>query len=385
MCPDKLSDPKDTDSALEAARNISARSFQSLWRIIRQYNPIGSTPQPTVSQQEPPTAYTMRSGGLLKLLSYIPYLLSAGFVLSFFWDFNGLSASLFGSTLAFEGLLKIISVSGLIGFSTNWIAIKMLFKPIRKHPLLGQGLIPAQKDRIAYRLAQTVSSDLINPEIIKQKIHESQAISAFREEASGYIRDIIDNPAFRSEIKQWVVDYVDEMIADPEIRGGLSRKILGQIEDALQTKAVERVALKAYSFIRGREMQQIVDESLTRLPISVENGLDKIDRILDRLPTTFDKHSDSIENIVTALLYRLINQLNVHNLVEENLRQYDEQKLSKIIHSATNEQLSYIQYLGAVLGAVGGFIIWEPVISTAVVSICAIIIFGLDKLLMRLN
>ena len=47
----------------------------------------------------------------------------------------------------------IISVSGLIGYGTNYIAIRMLFRPVSKRPIWGQGLIPAQRDRIIVTLS----------------------------------------------------------------------------------------------------------------------------------------------------------------------------------------------------------------------------------------
>jgi uncharacterized membrane protein YheB (UPF0754 family) len=274
-----------------------------------------------------------------------------------------------------------VSVSGLIGFFTNWLAITMLFKPAEKRPILGHGLIPAQKDRIAYRLAQAVSDDLINPEIIKQKISESNVISRYREQSTKYIKSIIDDPEFRTDLKQWVISYLDEMIADPEIRGALAERILLQIEDAIHDKSFEKVALKAYSFVKGQEMQHIIEEALIQIPTSVEDGLNKMDELLDQLPQKIDEHSEAIENIVTSLLYKLINQLDVHKLVEENLRSYDEQHIANIIRTATNEQLRYIQYLGAVLGFIGGFIIWEPLLSVIVLAVLFGALLVLDQLL----
>src|SRR5699024_10100300 len=102
--------------------------------------------------QSPPPKQQKHSSTALNVLALFPSFLVAAFVISFFWDFAGLSATLLGYTLNFSGLLKIVSVSGLIGFLTNWVAITMLFKPAQKRPLLGHGLIPAQKNRIAYRL-----------------------------------------------------------------------------------------------------------------------------------------------------------------------------------------------------------------------------------------
>lgn len=374
----------DDNNALQVAREKTKQYARSLWRIVSTHAAIDRLNQETPTVHAPPSRFTYRNKGWLNLLAVVPYLLLLMFITSFFWDFNGFVFRSFGMELQMEGLLKILSISGLIGFLTNWIAITMLFKPSQKRPILGYGLIPAQKERIAWRLAQAVSEDLINPEIIKKKIHESQVIARYREESTRYIKGIIDDPSFREELKEWVVQYVDEMIADQEIRAAIAEKILLQIEDALEDKSIEKVALKAYSFIRGQEMQEIIEESLIRLPSSVESGLDKLDDLLDRLPGTIEKHSDTIENIVTSLLYKLINQLDVHALVEDNLKQYDEQKLSNIIRGATNEQLRYIQYLGAVLGTVGGFIIWEPLISIVVLGILAALILLTDQLLFRL-
>lgn len=273
----------------------------------------------------------------------------------------------------------------MIGFLTNWLAIKMLFRPTKKRPILGQGLIPAQKERIAYRLAVAVSEDLINPEIIKKKIHESQAITKYREKATDYIKAIIDDPEFRLELKKLVVSYVDEMVADPEIRGTLAKTVIEQIEGAIEQNSFERVALKAYSFLKGQEMQDLVEEALNKVPGGVEKGLDKMDTFLDDLPNRIDKHSSTIEDIVTSLLYKLINQLDVHSLVEDNLRQYDEKRLEIMIKNASNDQLRYIQYLGAVLGTLGGFVIWQPLASLAVLGFIILITLGLDSLLVKMK
>ena len=322
---------------------------------------------------------------LIKLLFLFPLFLLIGFVISFWWDFNGLGTTIFGYQIQYEGLLKVLTISGLIGFMTNWVAIKMLFRPTHKRPILGQGLIPAQKDRIAYRLARAVSEDLINPEIIKQKIHESKAISKYREKATDYIRNIIDDPSFRSELKILVISYVDEMMAEPEVRENIARNLIKQINETIDQNSFERVALKAYSFFKGQEMQDIVEEALTKLPDGVEKSLDKLDDFLDSLPDRIEKNSTVIEDLVTNLLYRLINQLDVHALVEDNLRNYDEKRLETLIKNASNDQLQYIQYLGAVLGTLGGFIIWKPIASLIVIGGIILLVVSLDTLLLKLK
>jgi uncharacterized membrane-anchored protein YjiN (DUF445 family) len=354
---------------------------KQFWGILqKQIEKQTDTEQSTVARLSPPKKegkYKI----LLKLLFLFPLLLIGTFVTSFYWDFNGVQTTVMGFSVEFEGLMRILSISGLIGFLTNWLAITMLFRPAKRRPIFGQGLVPAQKDRIAFRLAAAVSEDLINPDIIKQKIQQSNAISKYRAQATEYIREVIDDPEFRTDLKALAVNYVDEMVAQPEVRANIAESIIHQIENNIEENSFEKVALKAYSFIKGQEMQALVEDALTKLPGGVEKGLDKLDSFLDTLPDKIEANSSTIENIVTSLLYKLINQLDVHALVEDNLREYDEQRLEKLIKNASNDQLQYIQYLGAVLGTLGGFIIWKPIGSLVLLLLIISITLGLDILL----
>lgn len=371
------------DLALQVAKDKTRSSAKKLWRIIAKYSRIDTLGEQNVTTNAEVEKHQFHSSRLLFALSLVPYFLAALFTFSFYWDFNNISWQVMGYTFQLQGLLKILSVSGLIGFLTNWLAINMLFKPAQKRPILGHGLVPAQKDRIAFKLAQAVSEDLINPDIIKKRIHQSNIIGKYREQTTAYIKNIIDDPDFRTDLKTWVVNYVHEMVADPDIRGAMAKKIITNVEDALEDKAIEKVALKAYSYIKGQEMQYIIEEALTKLPTSVEDGLDKFDGLLDTLPSKIEKHSVEIEDIVTNLLYKLVNQLDVHALVEDNLKEYDEQHISQILQNATNEQLRYIQYLGAILGMIGGFVIWEPLLSVVFLATILGLIISLDMLLMK--
>ena len=110
-----------------------------------------------------------------------------------------------------------------------------------------------------------------------------------------------------------------------------------------------------------------------------------MDEFLDTLPQTIRNNSDTIEEMVTNIIYRLINQLDVHALVEDNLQQYDERRIELLIKNASNEQLRYIQYLGAVLGTLGGFIIWKPIPSISLLILIIGLIVILDFILMKLK
>jgi len=378
----QLSEQKNTGSDYTSAGDTSKKHLKRLWRIISHHSGFDDLSHQSPEKREPKKPRkTAKKPFLFFLLQVVPWVLTVLFAVSFFWDFDGYSISLFGTLYPLSGILRIVTISGLIGFLTNWIAITMLFRPSGKRPILGHGLIPAHKERIAYRLAHAVSEDLINPEIIKHNIHESQVISRYREKSVTWLKSIIDDPVFRNDIKKWVIEYSEAMIADAELRATLAQQVIREVDEALVNRSLEKAALKAYTFLRGKEMQDIIEDAIAGIPSSVEKGFDKLDHFLDELPDKLDRRGDILEEFVTTLLYRLVNQLDVHALVEDNLKTYDEARLEAMIRGATNEQLRYIQYLGAVLGTIGGLVIWQPVISLSAICILLALVFTLDYLI----
>lgn len=368
--------------ALKNAANTTRRQFKKLWKIVSAHTGFDklvadSKKEKSVKPVKPPAKHSF----ILFILQLVPWLLALLFGVSFIWDFDGYAVGIPGFRYPLDGLLRIISISGLIGFLTNWIAITMLFRPSKKRPLLGHGLIPAHKERIAFRLASAVSEDLINPEIIKRKIHESGIITRYREKSLDWFKNIIDDPGFRTDIKNWVVEYSNDILADPDIRSNLARQAISEIDEALVNRSLEKAALKTYTFLRGREMQDIIEDAIAEIPAAVEKGLDNLDHVLDKLPEKIDEQAEAIEEMVTILLYKLVNQLDVHALVEDNLKNYDEGRLENMIRGATNEQLRYIQYLGAVLGTIGGFVIWQPAVSLGLILVLLSVIYLADFLI----
>ena len=84
-------------------------------------------------------------------------------------------------------LLVMILISGAIGWITNWVAIKMLFRP-HKEINLGlfkiQGLIPKRKSEIGSGIASIIQNELISVKDVISNID--------REEFSKRLNSLID-------------------------------------------------------------------------------------------------------------------------------------------------------------------------------------------------
>jgi len=67
-------------------------------------------------------------------------------------------------------------LGGIIALSTNWIAIKMLFRPLNEKRIFGlrvpftPGLIPKERDRLAKKLGEAISTHLLTPDVLADKL-----------------------------------------------------------------------------------------------------------------------------------------------------------------------------------------------------------------------
>jgi len=314
----------------------------------------------------------------------IPWILVAGFGASFLWDFPGMSVRLFGYTLELNGLLRILSVSGLIGFVTNWLAITMLFNPRVSRPILGQGLIPAQRDRVIYRLSRAISDELLNEAIIKRKIEESGVIPRYREMALSVARGVLEDNEFRDDLKSLTVDYVNQLLASDDVRERLVTFTIEKLEEQLG-EGISGIALRLYRFAREEDFRKKLDRAIRDLPTSMDHVLDGMDDMLDRIPAKIEERSEQIEQWATQVVLGFVEQLDVYDMVMTNMKSYDDRKLEDLLKKTSNEQLNYIKYLGGILGAIGGLVIWKPLFAIALLGSVCVVLFGIDETILRIR
>jgi len=317
----------------------------------------------------------------LPLLRVTPWILAVAFALSFAWDFPGVTVSVAGYTIGLEHLLRYTTVSGLIGFGTNWLAITMLFRPREERPIVGQGLVPSQRERVAYRLAQAVSDELINKRIIIQKIRESGLAAQYRDLIVAMAGDVMTDDEIRTELKTLLRTVLRDVLSTPAVQDRIADFTAEQMER--NAEGLPGVALSAYRLFGEEDFQARLRQATRRLPQTVGPILDELDPVLDRLPAHLDRRGDAIEDLLSRLILRLVGTLDVERIIFENVRAYDEQQLEMLLRRTTNEQLNYIKYLGAVLGIVGGLIIWAPAPALTLVTSIGLAVYGVDELLFR--
>lgn len=148
-------------------------------------------------------------------------------------------------------------IGGIIGYVTNKLAIKLIFRPINpiKIPILNIeiiGLIPKRKSEIALKIGEIIQNEFVSvDDILKNIVKEED-----KEKAVNYIKEkvstIIDEKAtlIPSYIKSVIKGYIDEII-EKEVKDSID-----EISDDIIKKAHERV-----------NIQEIVEDKVNSLDL----------------------------------------------------------------------------------------------------------------------
>ncbi|MEX2401398.1 MAG: DUF445 family protein, partial [Rhodothermales bacterium] len=225
------------------------------------------------------------------------------------------------------------------------------------------------------------SEELINEEIIKAKIESSGIIGKYRDVTLTVTRGVIEDPEFRRDLKALTADYLDNILSSRAVRD----RIVEFMEEKIQSLAGTGwtgIALRAYRFWNEEDFQRRLEEAVRELPSSLDTALDEVDHVLDRIPEKIEARSDEIESWVTRAVLGFVEQLDVYDMIISNMEAYDERKLEALIKHTSNEQLNYIKYLGAVLGAIGGLVIWRPFLALGVFAVVGGTLYAVDELLL---
>lgn len=131
-------------------------------------------------------------------------------------------------------------IGAIIGYFTNWLAIKMLFKPRTEKRVAGikvpftPGLIPKEKERIAKSIAESVGEHLINQESVAKTL---------------------DKPEVRNKIKSAVNEKAKGVLNESGTLEQRLKDILGDKYDEKSYIIEEKIYNKAISYVKDSKNQ----------------------------------------------------------------------------------------------------------------------------------
>lgn len=288
-------------------------------------------------------------------------------------------------------------LGGIIGYITNDIAIKMLFRP-RRAIYIGKwklpftpGLIPQQKDRIARSIGTVVSAQLLNAETLRASVLSDESLNAIRMRLLEVMNGLAQNEA---SVKDFVSQYVEESVVErtaAAVKENLERVIVRKMTEAdIGTAIVERSIQKLMDRLRERlniglqtlllnkevtgQIETVLAAAINDwikalAPDIVHTEIDRIgEELLDRrvcdlyqehrdkLPEFADRIVDLYEKVLESNMEKLVRAVDIGGIVYKKVAAFDAEQLENLIFGIMKRELRAIVYLGALLGFLMGFL-----------------------------
>ena len=322
---------------------------------------------------ELPPVPKKRLSGTVLFLRILPYVSLLSFVISLFWDFSGsIALPWHQQVTSYEGILRTVSLTGLVGFLTNWLAVKMLFHPRKRRPLLGQGLISSRKDKITLMLGNKITQEIINPHFIAERFIDSASLEKYQKKWNQMIEKTLNRTELRNDITDLLRRYIASLLHAPKTKKGLEN-LLERIETE-KLGPIEGRIFRVYRLVKGKERiaQEILDAA-ERLNLNLEQHEEGIINILKKLTMggEWEKNGKQKKDawiskeMIRKIVIFLSEQIDIRQIIIDNLNRFDEIRLEKLLWGTTSNQLQYIQYLGCLLGMIAGLFSRFPYESLA--------------------
>lgn len=286
----------------------------------------------------------------------------------------------------------------IIGYVTNNIAIKMLFRPL-KPVYIGKrrvpftpGLIPKEKERIAKTIGGVVSTELLDNDTINKTLLSDGIISGItglveklfnkmklsentvREELYQKLdEDLVDN--MTEQVEEDIAALIHTKLSKFNFGTEISKKVIVNIRNqyiekgkikAAFAKLVDDNMINSLAEPIGKTIDKIVSENSEAIVGDLIKN--ETDRIMDTKTSEIaEKYWHSIPKIKSAVqsvyirtvkndLPKVMEKLNIAKIVEDKINGYNIKEFEDLLFSIMKKELNAIIWLGALLGFVMGFL-----------------------------
>ena len=283
-----------------------------------------------------------------------------------------------------------IVMGTVIGYGTNYLAVKMLFRPKREIKAFGKtlpftpGVIPKQKSQLAKSVGNAVGNKLLTKDVIKQHLLDDRLKSYI----TGSITGVLSKKLGEEIQELWKLDEESYSEKKTALSAGITKLIMDSInsmgigkmvsenapkafsdwvkaEDGFKRRLLNNMlvedVLKAFAEQLGSLAQKFVEENgAVIIRKEVDKKIDETDQctpteLLEKIGFTEDKLlaavSEKYDEIVdSTIIDDLLGKLDIPKMVQEKIDEMDIDMLEELVLNVMKNQLDMIVNLGAVLG-----------------------------------
>ena len=309
-------------------------------------------------------------------------------------------------------------LGGVIGYITNDIAIRMLFRPHTAKYVFGihipftPGIIPKEKGRIAEAVGGVISENLMNKEVLEKYLLSEDMIEKVRSAVEEFIatqqinnetvvqflghylsKEEIDTIA--QNINQSITKQTYEKLADCSVGekvahiaidhvaqkltidgaqellsgiggalGGIGGMAAGLFGGNIVAKFLGMLREPAEHFLAKNINTMLRDNGEDIVSNMIGGEVDAffnkpVSKLLEGHEEQLNQAVNTVEslyrNVITDHLPKILDSIDISKIVRERINEMDVDETEKLIFQVMDKELKAIVWLGALLGCMMGF------------------------------
>ena len=310
-------------------------------------------------------------------------------------------------------------LGGVIGYITNDIAIRMLFRPHKAKYVMGvhipftPGIIPKEKGRIADAIGGVISENLMNKEVLQRYLLSDDMVKKVRSAVGEFISTQQHNG---ETVREFLCHYLTEeevatisrkvsesltkqtyqKLADSSVGEKVAHIVVNHVAEKLGVNGAQEllaglgsamgglggmaaglfganIVAKFLGMLRDPAERFLADHINTMLKNNgeeiVSNMLGgEIEGFLNKpMCKQLEGHDDQLKQVVNTIesiycaiindhLPKILESIDISKIVRERINEMDVNETEKLIFQVMDKELKAIVWLGALLGLVMGSI-----------------------------
>lgn len=280
-------------------------------------------------------------------------------------------------------------IGSVIGYFTNYLAVKMLFRPLKPVKIgkftlpFTPGIIPKGRDRLAKAIGGAVGNSLLTEEVLQETLLSDKMMEKVSDAVDKWLSENRENETPLRELlesftgsSEQLMDGASELI---------SEKILKKADEIGVGKLVaEQVASAVKEKIQGTMLAMMLNDSvIDNLSGHIANAVDGHisehgeeiikPRVKDEVVKFMEKPAGSLVSsaekrgadikgmvlkiykmVVETKLSGVMDTINIPAIIENKINSMDMLEIEQLTLSVMKKELDAIVWLGAVIGFVLG-------------------------------
>ncbi len=260
-------------------------------------------------------------------------------------------------------------LAALIGYITNYIAVKMLFRPYRPVRIGSRtlpftpGVIPKNKSRIARACGAAVEGSLFSQEDIRNamaagitgldigSVRISDIVSEdLSEHLAQTLAGRLTGEIKKADIRGIIVEkggaILEEKVRDTMLAMFVNRDLIASFAEPIEQKVLQYLDGEGSEYLKRR----IKEEIETVRSRSIEQEAAELNLDMDALAGRV------IEEFVDKKLGKVTSKIDIAAIVEDKIDKMDVREFETLVLSVMKKELQAVVNLGALIGFAIGLI-----------------------------